>query len=189
MRIASVCSFRPGREGTGRAVSGQAMVEFALIVLFAFLPLTFGIIEVGRAVWTWNQLSQLSREGARWVVVTTVNTSTNGSFTDNGNYGSASGTSYNVASCGCTANTAVAHVGRMASGIGREELTVMIQQPVTVNGATRATPIPQNASALGATHGRDIRVQVRYPFRPVIATILNIPATITMSAETTMQLE
>ena len=44
---------------------GQALVEFAL-VLPIFLLLLFGLIDVGRLVYTWNALNQAAREGARY---------------------------------------------------------------------------------------------------------------------------
>ena len=44
---------------------GQAMVEFAL-VLIPLLLLIFGLIDLGRAVYANNSLSEAAREGARW---------------------------------------------------------------------------------------------------------------------------
>lgn len=48
-----------------RPRTGQALVEFAL-VLPVFLLLLFGLIDVGRYVYTWNALNQAAREGARY---------------------------------------------------------------------------------------------------------------------------
>ena len=47
---------------------GQALVEFAL-VFPVFMLLLFGVIEVGRFVYTDNTLSQAAREGARLAAV------------------------------------------------------------------------------------------------------------------------
>jgi hypothetical protein len=47
-----------------RTGSGQALVEFALI-LPIFLILLFGIIDFGRYVYTANSLNNAAREGAR----------------------------------------------------------------------------------------------------------------------------
>jgi len=47
---------------------GQALVEFAL-VFPVFMLLLFGVIEVGRFVYTDNALSQAAREGARLAAV------------------------------------------------------------------------------------------------------------------------
>ena len=48
--------------------SGQAMVEFVLIAT-AFFLLTFGIIEMGLAVYTYNTISEASREAVRYAAV------------------------------------------------------------------------------------------------------------------------
>jgi len=54
---------RPNLRG-GREDSGQTLVEFALI-LPVFLLVVFGLIDVGRLVYTNSALSQAAREGAR----------------------------------------------------------------------------------------------------------------------------
>ena len=50
------------------AERGQALVEFAMVGLIFFI-VVFGTIDVGRAVWNYNTLSQATREGARFAVV------------------------------------------------------------------------------------------------------------------------
>ena len=52
---------------------GAAMVEFAL-VLPILIMLLFGIIELGRAFYTWSLMSEAVREGARAGVVELNNT-------------------------------------------------------------------------------------------------------------------
>src|SRR5438132_4784872 len=47
---------------------GQTLVEFALVALL-FLTLVLGIVEFGRALWTWNTIVQATRAGARFAVV------------------------------------------------------------------------------------------------------------------------
>lgn len=47
---------------------GATMVEFAVIMI-AFLLLIFGIIDLGRGVFRFNQLSQAARYGARQAIV------------------------------------------------------------------------------------------------------------------------
>ncbi len=47
---------------------GAAMVEFALIALLFFIIL-FGIIEFGRAFFTYNTLVEATRRGARVAAV------------------------------------------------------------------------------------------------------------------------
>jgi TadE-like protein len=52
---------RPAR----RAGPGQSLVEFALVFPI-FLLLLFGLIDIGRFVYTANALNQAAREGARY---------------------------------------------------------------------------------------------------------------------------
>ena len=47
---------------------GQAVVEFAMIGL-VFMMLTVGLIDVGRAFWTYNVVASAARFGARWGAV------------------------------------------------------------------------------------------------------------------------
>lgn len=49
--------------------NGAAAIEFAL-VLTAFLLLLLGIIEMGRALFTFNSAAEATRRGARMAVVT-----------------------------------------------------------------------------------------------------------------------
>jgi Flp pilus assembly protein TadG len=56
--------FGPLRRNSQR---GQTLVEFALAVML-FLTLLFGIIEFGRALWSWNTIVQATRAGARFAV-------------------------------------------------------------------------------------------------------------------------
>jgi hypothetical protein len=50
-----------------RQVSGQSVVEFALIAVPFFL-LVFGIIEGGRLAFTYHEVQNAAREGARYMV-------------------------------------------------------------------------------------------------------------------------
>jgi hypothetical protein len=149
-----------------RSRAAQATVEFALFSL-VFIPFALGGIEIGRGVWYYNQLSQLSREGVRWIIVTTADSST-----DYLRVGNTPGT-YSVATCGCDPDTAVGWIGRKDVGIPRDRLTVEIQR-----------------EALGVyTWGIPVTVTVRYPYQPIVASFLNIPATINLRAATTMHMQ
>jgi Flp pilus assembly protein TadG len=158
--------FRTRRITERGARLGQSTVEFALLSLI-MLPMVFGLIEVGRGVWIYNQLGQLTREGARWVIVTSANGSTAYDLS-----GNRPGT-YTVSSCACP-NTAVDWIGRLDMGVPRNDLSVTIQR----------------ASAPGAyLYGLPVTVSVSYPYRPILTSMLNIPATITLRAATTMHMQ
>ena len=49
---------------------GQASIEFAL-GLTMFVLVTFGAVDLGRAVWVWNTISHAAREAARYGAVPT----------------------------------------------------------------------------------------------------------------------
>ena len=55
-------------------VRGQALVEFALVLPIIVL-LIFGLVDVGRAVFTYNTLSQSARQAARIAIVNQDTTS------------------------------------------------------------------------------------------------------------------
>jgi Flp pilus assembly protein TadG len=55
-----------------RSQKGQSLVEMALVCLIFFF-LLFGILEFGRALWTYNTIVQSTREAARWAVVNVAN--------------------------------------------------------------------------------------------------------------------
>ena len=55
----------------GRDVSGASAAEFALI-LPIFLLFLLGMIDVGRFVWSFNELEKATQVGARWAVATDV---------------------------------------------------------------------------------------------------------------------
>jgi len=56
----------PFRRGLGD--SGQAMVESAL-VFGLFLTMLIGMLEIGRAVWVYETLTQAARAGARFAMM------------------------------------------------------------------------------------------------------------------------
>lgn len=55
---------RPSR----RRWIAQSLVEFALVGPLFFL-MVFGIIEGGRLVWTYHNVTNATREGSRWALV------------------------------------------------------------------------------------------------------------------------
>ena len=166
MRLFLSSLLHRARRARRPARAAQATVEFALFSL-VFIPFVLGGIEIGRGVWYYNQLGQLSREGVRWIIVTTADSST-----DYLRVGNTPGT-YTVSACGCDPDTAVGWIGRTDVGIPPDRLTVEIQR-----------------EALGVyTWGIPVTVTVRYPYQPVITSFLNIPATINLRAATTMHMQ
>jgi Flp pilus assembly protein TadG len=66
--MASRTSDRPHKE------PGQVLVEFA-VVLLAFVPLMFGILDLGRAVFAYSTIANAARQGARVAVVNQLDVS------------------------------------------------------------------------------------------------------------------
>lgn len=159
-------SMASGRVGASRP--GQATVEFMLASLI-ILPLLFGIFEVGRGVWFYNQLSHLSRESGRWMIVTAADNQT--LYTLAGN---TPGT-YTVGSCSCNADTAVGWIARQDVGIPTSDMTVVITRPDIASGAY--------------TWGMEMTVSVRYSYRPILTNMLNIPVTIPLRADAAMRMQ
>ncbi len=119
-----------------REQRGTAVVEFALVAPILFL-LVFGILDFGRALNYYNQLTQLAGQGARAAVV-------------NGNpdgTGPASGTSNQSQ-----------HVNTYATGGIKNGIKVCIQgnsppaagQPVTIQATYKFTFLPLIGAALGS---------------------------------------
>lgn len=66
---------RMARRATMRQQAGAAAVEFALIALFAFLPLLLGIVELGRLFYVVNTTQEVTRRAARAQAVNWINQS------------------------------------------------------------------------------------------------------------------
>lgn len=62
---------------------GQALVEFALVMPVIVLMI-FGLVDVGRAVFTYNTLSQSARQAARTAIVNQDSTSIENTAIENG---------------------------------------------------------------------------------------------------------
>ena len=45
------------------------MVEFAVVAAFVFIPVVFGIVELGRLSWAKNTITAAAREGVRYAIV------------------------------------------------------------------------------------------------------------------------
>lgn len=58
---------RGGSSRMRKIETGQSMAEFAIAVL-VFLIILFGVIDLGRAVFEYNDLANSAREGARMAI-------------------------------------------------------------------------------------------------------------------------
>ncbi len=65
---------KPTRHRFAHRQQGLAAVEFALVASLLF-TLLFGVIEMGRLLWTWNAAVEATRHGARLAAVCDQNDS------------------------------------------------------------------------------------------------------------------
>ena len=126
----------PLMSGRRQGIRGQGLVEFAL-VLPVFLVLVFGIIDGGRAVFAYNQMSQAARNVAR------------------------------VASTTCFATTPACNEGSGAIAAAIDSQSAGNLSPVTwsvhcINPATKAPPT--NTGADFCKVGYLVRVTASSPF-------------------------
>lgn len=152
---------------------GQAMVEFALI-LPVFLLFFFGLTELGRAVWLYNTLSHVAREGSRFAIVLSQyrehgdqrcqSGNTSGSYTDLAAYQGS--------------DTVVGHALGRAVGLDPETLTIEV-----------SSPLPGCSPLEGYWRDLPFTVRASFPFQPLVADFLGVPATIQLAAEATMRAE
>ncbi len=182
-----------------RAQSGQALVEFALVIPVFFLALV-GIFDVGRMVYTNSALSQAAREGARlaateaaWVGVTAPSCVSSASAIGPGNPG--------AHVCPATVANLRAHVGeavnRMAVSLG-----TLSAVHISCNEGSSLDPAPSGdwtdqpgglgngcqtlAGTAVGTDGDLISVRVEYTYSPVTPIIGSLIGSVPLSGSATM---
>lgn len=127
---------------------GSTLVEFSLAVV-AILIVLFGIIDIGRALYAYNWLSDAARRATRYAMVR--GTKCTGLLT----------------ACPATANDVQTYVTSLADGIDTSQLTVTSQCFASNNALPNDLP----CAAPGW-----VKVSVRYQFHlvsPVLAPINN----------------
>lgn len=113
---------------------GQAEVEFAVAATF-FFAMIFGIIDFGRALFTYDLVANAARSGTRWAMVR--------------------GSACTVAGCPATAATVQTYVrAAFATGIDETKLTV------TTTWSTGLGCYDATFHGPGCI----VKVQVKYPF-------------------------
>jgi Flp pilus assembly protein TadG len=60
--------YKQGKSATRGELRGNALTEFALVIPF-LLAVMFGVIEFGRALYTYHFVSDVAREASRWASV------------------------------------------------------------------------------------------------------------------------
>jgi Flp pilus assembly protein TadG len=135
------------------------MPEMAIAAV-AFFSLLFGIVDFGRALYTYNFVAELAREGARWWIVRGTTSCTNSS---NG-----------LTDCDATTAEIQSYVQSLNEGATKAPSIQVSPAPVQC---------PNNASA-SAAPGCLVSVKVSYPFTFMMGYLPQ--ATITMSSTSSM---
>ncbi len=119
---------------TGAHERGSSLAEFA-IVLTASLTLITGIIDCGRALYTYHLIANAARLGSRYAIVR--------------------GAACTVAGCPATQTSIQTYVRGLAPELNQASITVT----TTWSTTSSCTSVPAN------TAGCLVAVQVVYPFR------------------------
>ena len=131
---------------------GSALVEFA-IVSVAMLTLTFGIIDFGRALYTYHLIANAARAGTRYAMVR--------------------GSTCAVAGCPATTDSVQTYVRGLAPGIDPNALTVT----TTWSGGLGCSD-PSNQGP-----GCVVAVQASYTFRFMIPLLPNVALPMTSASQ------
>jgi Flp pilus assembly protein TadG len=118
---------------------GSSLPETA-IAMAAVLAILFGIIDFGRAMYTYGFVATMAREGARWAIVRGSESCTN---------------SPSLPDCGATKAEIVSYVQGLSEG-------------ATVASSINVTPSWPGTGCTGSTlnaPGCNVIVQVSYPFK------------------------
>jgi Flp pilus assembly protein TadG len=142
---------------------GQALIEFA-VTLPILLLLILGLFDLGRAVYTYNTLSNISREGARMGMVMQGS-----QWTVDGNHPGV----YTAIVPYSTTNTIVGRVVKQSVALQPDLVTVTISTPL---GTGRFMKLP-------------VTVQLDYTFTPMFSEIIGGGTTINLRAQSTMRIE
>ncbi len=94
---------RGAESALGSRREGQAMVEFTLSLVL-FLMLIMGIVDLGRAVWAYNMVSEAARAGARAGLITQTTAAVNAAAQAEIISGAANVSSATITSVFCTSS-------------------------------------------------------------------------------------
>jgi Flp pilus assembly protein TadG len=137
---------------------GQSTVEFALVATI-FFTMIFGIIEGGRLLFTYHQINNAAREGARYAVAHGI---ANEAHIDESDY-----------------QAMIDHIADRTTGLSVDGLSVSAEWP----GDTRTDRCPQGSNEAGCP----VRVTTTYSYEPMLAMFSNWGG-ISMSSSSEMRI-
>jgi Flp pilus assembly protein TadG len=147
-----------------RSERGQTLVEFALATA-VILTVVFGLIDLGRALYTYNWVADSARKGARFMMVRGNMCRTN--MPDD----------LQVTPCPATQTDSLNYVKSLALGLDQSKISVS-----TTCQATGGALIPPPCAARGY-----VRVQVTYNFNFITPFVNVLPWNMTSSSQIYVQ--
>jgi Flp pilus assembly protein TadG len=128
-----------------RRSRGQGLVEFA-IVLPVLMMIILGLLDLGRAIYTYNTLSQASRQAARIAIVNQTPTAIQ--------------------------NQAIASAATLGLAASNVEVCFKTESTTQTGCSTNTDDCPQSSRVIGCL--AFVRTHVSYtPFTPVIALLFS----------------
>lgn len=141
---------------------GSVLVESAFTIAMLFVML-FGILDFGRALYTYHSLSNAARDATRWASVNGATCGSDGSCTQPASVGTV--TSYVQ--------------GIVGPGIDGSKVNV---QACGVNGASKCSASP--AACTLNQPGCDVQVELSYNFNFLVPVVRGGSITLSSSSET-----
>ncbi len=169
---------RRPRDRHGDQDRGASALEFALIAPVLFL-LIFGIVDFGLGIWTYNNLSQAVREGARYAVVRGDGSTIGevGPVDLNGD-GIDDPVQEGPATCDGAVGPVSSVVCRFAFPLDRSKLTVTVQWHCGINDDPNYCDNRSNLT------GELVKVTATYVYNPFVIQL--IPVTMTLRSTSRM---
>jgi Flp pilus assembly protein TadG len=148
---------------------GSGLVEFAIVFLM-FMAMILGIIDFGRALYTYHFLSNVTREATRWAAVNGLTCNSDGSC---------DGLGYMNTNPASATDVQTYVTNHTPPGIDTSKITTNVTWPVNADSPTICST-PATANSRGCT----IQVQTSYVFGFLFPFVHN--GTMTLSSTSQM---
>jgi TadE-like protein len=151
---------------------GSTLVEFALTVAL-FLVMLFGIVDFGRALYTYHFLSNAARDATRWAAVNGASCNDDGSCNGTGGMNSGPAQQSDV----------LAYVKRLTPpGIDSSKITIPAACGLAGGGKCAASP----AGCALNQPGCMVQIKLSYPFGFLVPLVRNGSIALSSTSEMTI---
>lgn len=156
-----------------KADEGDNLIEYTLLFL-VFIMIIFGIVDFGRALYSYHFVSNAAREATRWAAV-------NGAYCgDDSSCNGVNGMNNGPAQAGDVSNYVV---GITPSGINSSGLTTTAVCGVKGTGACAGTPSNCSVANQSNFPGCTVEVQISYRFNFLTPLVSATPITLTSTSQ------